>query len=50
MKIIILFINYFIFNKDKSKFILLLIRTTKFQSTICFIGQKMYNNIIFDNI
>ena len=42
--------TFFIYNKDKSRFILPLMKTTKFQNTIFFKGPKYYNNIMSNNI
>ena len=42
--------SYNIFNKDKSKFILPLMKKTQIQNTIFFRGTKLSNNIMFGNI
>ena len=42
--------TFFIYNKDKTRFILPLMKTTKFQNTIFFKGPKYYNNIMSNNI
>ena len=42
--------TFFIYNKDKSRFILPLMKTTKFQNSIFFKGPKYYNNIMSNNI
>ena len=40
----------YIFDKDNNKFILPLMRTNQFQTTIFCRVQKLYNNIMFGNI
>ena len=44
------FNEYFTLNKRKDRFILPLMKTTKYQNTIFFKGIKYYNDIIFGNI
>ena len=44
------FNEYFILNKRNGRFILPLMKTTKYQHTILFKGIKYYNDIIFGNI
>ena len=44
------FNEYFTFNKRNDRFILPLMKTTKYQNTIFFKGIKYYNDIIFGNI
>ena len=42
--------DYFKFNRNKTKFILPLMKTNRFQNTIFFKGPKLYNLIMFNNI
>ena len=42
--------TFFIFNKDKTTFILPLMKTTQFQNTIYFKGPKYYNNLMINNL
>ena len=42
--------DYFKFNRNKTKFILPLMKTNRFQNTIFFKGPKFYNLIMFNNI
>ena len=44
------FNEYFTLNKRNDRFILPLMKTTKYQNTIFFKGIKYYNDIIFGNI
>ena len=44
------FNEYFTLNKRNDRFILSLVKTTKYQNTIFFKGIKYYNDIIFGNI
>ena len=44
------FNEYFTLNKRNDRFILQLMKTTKYQNTIFFKGIKYYNDIIFGNI
>ena len=42
--------TFFIFNKDKTKFILPLMKNTQFQNTIFYKGPKYYNNVMINNL
>ena len=42
--------TFFIFNKDKTKFILPLMKTTQFQNNFFFKGAKYYNNLMINNL
>ena len=46
----IYFNKYFTLNKRNDRFIIPLMKTTKYQNTVLFKGIKYYNDIIFGNI